>query len=493
MFSYENLCVHNLDYAHIIEFSSFEKMNEHGYATITIEIDESKRGEIENWNEGVPVTVYDKVSNHKLFAGILLEMKGYWKNSSYVIKMQLGSGTCLLDREKQFYSYQNKQKYCMLLNQILGQETKFFFRLTDKEVPGLLVQYEESDWEFIKRLSSHFGNCVVPEVNVDNEPYFYFGWENEENYGEIEPYDYCEKVDERFYHAKAFDKDTKKRDHLCYQIDSCEDYKIGGQVTYRGSTWYIEEKTTYLADGEIKFKYSLANKKSLQWQAAENPKLHGKEILGTVTGRKGEQLQVDLDMDKGEKKSQRSFYPWMPETGNLLYCMPEIGERVRLCFCNNHEDSAICINCARENKFPSKWIRKPGRKRFIVRKKRKLLLLKKKMELRSLNNRFSIKDKGGITITTGGVLQIQAGKEVYLEAPYLSVTADREITLVKEDLLTPTMIVLNGDFNARGGELLTEEKVWYGDPEIPEKVFDKGKDIDGTMDHQEILGVIARR
>lgn len=25
MFSYENLCVHNLDYAHIIEFSSFEK------------------------------------------------------------------------------------------------------------------------------------------------------------------------------------------------------------------------------------------------------------------------------------------------------------------------------------------------------------------------------------------------------------------------------------------------------------------------------------
>ena len=44
MFSYENLCVHNLDYAHIIEFSSFEKMNKHGYATITIEIDESKRG-----------------------------------------------------------------------------------------------------------------------------------------------------------------------------------------------------------------------------------------------------------------------------------------------------------------------------------------------------------------------------------------------------------------------------------------------------------------
>lgn len=493
MFYYENLCVHNLDYAHIIEFSSFEKMNEHGYATITIEIDESKRGEIENWNEGVPVTVYDKVSNHKLFAGILLEMKGYWKNSSYVIKMQLGSGTCLLDREKQFYSYQNKQKYCMLLNQILGQETKFFFRLTDKEVPGLLVQYEESDWEFIKRLSSHFGNCVVPEVNVDNEPYFYFGWENEENYGEIEPYDYCEKVDERFYHAKAFNKDVKKRNYLCYQIDSCEDYKIGGQVICHGSIWYIKEKNTYLVDGNIKFKYSLANKKSLQWQVTENLKLHGKEIIGTVTSCEGELLQVDLDMDKGDKTRGRFSYSWMPETGNLLYCMPEIGERVRLYFCNDHENSAICINCSREKKFNSKWVRKPERKRFIVHKKRKMMLLKKKLELKNWNNIFSIKDNGGISITTDGELKIQAGNEVYLESTYLSVTAEQEISLIKEDLLMPTMIILNGDFHAKGGELITDEKIWYGDQEIPEKVFDKGKDIDGTMDHQEILGVIARR
>ena len=96
-------------------------------------------------------------------------------------------------------------------------------------------------------------------------------------------------------------------------------------------------------------------------------------------------------------------------------------------------------------------------------------------------------------MTTDGGLRIQAGKEVYLEAPYLSVKADREIALVKEDLLTPTMIVLNGDLNAKGGDLITEEKIWYGDPKIPEKIFDKGKDIEETMDHQEILGVIARR
>lgn len=493
MFSYENLCIHNLRYAHIIDFSSFEKMNEHGYATITIEIHESKQDEMEKWNEWDPVTIYDRASNYKLFAGVLLDEKGFWKNSSYLMEMRLGSGTCLLDRKKQFYSYQNRQKYGLVLNQVLGQGAKVFLRVIDKEVPGLLVQYEESDWEFVKRLSSHFGNCVVPEVNVDNEPRFYFGWENEESYGDIEPFDYCERVDERFYHGKAFEKNAKKRDYLRYQIDSFENYKIGGHVKYRGSTWYIEEKITYLADGVMKFKYSLASKKSLQWQFAENPKLHGKEITGTVTGRKGEQLQVDLDMDKGEKKGQRFSYSWMPETGNLLYCMPEIGERVRLHFCDDHEGSAICINCSREIKSHLKWVRKPGRKRFIVRKKRKMLLLKKRLELRSLNNLFSIEDKGGISITTDGELKIQAGKEVYLEAPYLSVTADQEIALIKEDLLTPTMIVLNGDFNARGGELVTEAKIWYGDQEIPEKVFDKGKDMDRTMDHQEILGAIARR
>lgn len=493
MICYEDLCIQDLRYAHIIGFSSFEKMNEHGYAAITIETDEKGQGEIERWNDRDPVTVYDKVSGYRLFAGILLEVHGFWKDSRYLIEMRLGSGTCLLDREERSCSYQNIQGYRPLLGQVLGQRAIPFFRVEDKTVPGLLVQYEESDWAFVKRLSSHFGSCVVPEVNIDNEPRFYFGWESGESYGEIQAFDHGESVDEGFYHARAFDKDTKKRDYLCYQIDSYEDYRIGGQVKYQGGTWYIEEKTTYLADGIIQFKYSLASKKGLQWRSAENPKLHGKEITGTVTSRKGEQLQVDLDMDKGEKKGQRPFYPWMPETGDLLYCMPEVGERIRLYFCNDHEGSAICINCAREDDFRSKWVRKPGRKRFIVRKKRKLMLLKKKLELRSLGNRFSIKDKGGISITTDGGLQIQAGKEVYLEAPYLSVTADREIALVKEDLLTPTMIVLNGDLNAKGGELITEEKIWYGDQEIPEKVFDKGKDIDGTMDHQDILGAIARR
>ena len=115
------------------------------------------------------------------------------------------------------------------------------------------------------------------------------------------------------------------------------------------------------------------------------------------------------------------------------------------------------------------------------------------MELKNWNNIFSIKDNGGISITTDGELKIQAGNEVYLESTYLSVTAEQEISLIKEDLLMPTMIILNGDFHAKGGELITDEKIWYGDQEIPEKVFDKGKDIDGTMDHQEILGVIARR
>ena len=70
MFSYENLCIHNLRYAHIIDFSSFEKMNEHGYATITIEIHESKQDEMEKWNEWDPVTIYDRASNYKLFAGV---------------------------------------------------------------------------------------------------------------------------------------------------------------------------------------------------------------------------------------------------------------------------------------------------------------------------------------------------------------------------------------------------------------------------------------
>ena len=90
MFSYENLCVQDLDYAHIIDFSSCEKMNEHGYATVTIEIDEGKQDEMETVCRGPAGS-----------GGFLAEHQLCNRNAAWFRNLPAGSGKTLLFLSKQ--------------------------------------------------------------------------------------------------------------------------------------------------------------------------------------------------------------------------------------------------------------------------------------------------------------------------------------------------------------------------------------------------------
>ena len=42
----------------------------------------------------------------------------------------------------------------------------------------------------------------------------------------------------------------------------------------------------------------------------------------------GERVRVKFDMDREQDEESAYWYPWRPDMGNLMYCMPEKGERV---------------------------------------------------------------------------------------------------------------------------------------------------------------------
>ena len=61
-----------------------------------------------------------------------------------------------------------------------------------------------------------------------------------------------------------------------------------------------------------------------------NERLKGVRLKGTVRRAEMESIYIRLDMDKEEKADYP--WPWVPETGNLCYCIPEIGTEVMLYF-----------------------------------------------------------------------------------------------------------------------------------------------------------------
>ncbi len=56
-----------------------------------------------------------------------------------------------------------------------------------------------------------------------------------------------------------------------------------------------------------------------------------------------------MQMDEEQRKEEAYDFPWLPITGNLLYCMPEVGTKVALRFAEGKEEKPMVVYNLREN------------------------------------------------------------------------------------------------------------------------------------------------
>lgn len=70
-----------------------------------------------------------------------------------------------------------------------------------------------------------------------------------------------------------------------------------------------------------------------------NDIVSGMSLLGEVAKDDKEVVYVKLDIDEGEGGTYP--YPFRPETGNMMYCMPQVGTKVSLYFPNCDEKNAM--------------------------------------------------------------------------------------------------------------------------------------------------------
>ncbi len=56
------------------------------------------------------------------------------------------------------------------------------------------------------------------------------------------------------------------------------------------------------------------------WQSPE---------VGTVLDVKGEQVKLHLAIDKEQPKEKAHWFPFAPPTGNVMYCIPQVGTNAR--------------------------------------------------------------------------------------------------------------------------------------------------------------------
>ena len=283
-----------------------------------------------------------------LFSGYPEKVEIKKERGYRIADIQAVSGTILLDQKKSNRVFQKKVQTYMGIASTVTADTEHSACIlpgSDMRTGGTLIQYQETDWRFLKRMASQLGLPLVPDTSY-YYPRFYLGLPEGEKreLGEIISCDLC--FDGRYY-AVSGKCLVDREDFICYDVVTRTSLSLGDRVTYEGRELLVSRKKTELAGGEVIFTYRLAGN-SYTWVPWEdNPDYTGMSFVGSIVGTQGEQVEVAFDIDKSAAGGNR--YGFAPATGNLMYCMPQKGTKTALYIGNGDEAQGIATGCIRTN------------------------------------------------------------------------------------------------------------------------------------------------
>lgn len=113
-----------------------------------------------------PYTV-TTVEAKTLFAGIVTDFSFSTINDQKKLTLELATGSILMDEKKHFRSFQDpsatyEQIFKKIMTGYTGSNVSFSKPYQETE-GALILQYSETDWDFLKRLASRNNEFLVPD------------------------------------------------------------------------------------------------------------------------------------------------------------------------------------------------------------------------------------------------------------------------------------------------------------------------------------------
>lgn len=271
------------------------------------------------------------------------------------MEAKVKGGRCVLHLEALTESYQmdlvvknrSFQDIAMTSHQLVKKimepylQSQILFSIEDKELNQIVVQYQETDWEFLNRILSSYGTSAYIAGNKQGI-YLRAGlMETEEDANwDLLPYT---------LQRDTAPRNTKKelKGQICYQVEAYEIFPLGERVLYRGKELYIGKIERFLQQGLLISRYYLYFAEGLEVTKYHNRFLGGVSINGEVTAVSRNQLQAQLETDALVDYKKKYFFPFSTVAaspdGSGWYCMPKKGDRVRIFFPTSDESEGYAI------------------------------------------------------------------------------------------------------------------------------------------------------
>ncbi len=438
----------------ILELELRKKANEHASLRVRGVLKEGEEDRMvhEDWDER-PIKLTE--DGTPLFCGVALEVGTVCENGIWYLEAEAVSWTVKLDREMKKRSFQEHGlSYNSIVSQ-LAQEAAGTAKCNapEKKVENLLLEYRETDWEFLKRLASHSGSVLVADAAA-SQPSFSFGVEEGKEYqdeaGEEGDFAVKKKV-ARYRRLSQEEFPFQETDAVEYTLKTDHaTLDVGDMVRRKGQALYVREVCLRLIGSVSTCSYSLTTKAGLSTEKMCHPHISGLTLDGAVLKAEGDTVRVHLSIDKSQDVG--TAYPFPYATGYTAeghtgwYVMPEEGDTVQIVFPTEDENEAYAVQAVRRDDTEKtsdprvKYLRTADGKEIKLDKDEILITANDNLTFVKINKNSGVeiitdkqvlvKSDGNITVTSGGAVSMSSAGDFSIHAgKNLSVTAADSATV----------------------------------------------------------------
>lgn len=471
--------IKGIDYQTIDEIIINKSVNEHGSAIIKCTTDMTSLKDIISSEDGmswVSIMIGEAEggkATDAIFAGVVDTISLEACDSLEKIKkvtVKLIGGSYLLDVKKEIYTYQKDDtKISEIKNKIKENAKKNFTKLnlkinngkdikdSDKPESEMLVQYLETDYEFLKRCASINNQPLITVIdsndgiNVDVNIGLMSGGKS----GSIDTKLYKEEKNLKaaLIAEKLGIENVNEKDYQMVEVRTREYFDLGSQVDIDGKSLYVysseskfgiktkEDKALWIDSNDTSEHtssvfyhiYKLAEEKRFKVPRQYNEKMIGVSLNAKVSKVNKDKLEIECECD-GKKSNTPKEFPYATvyssKDGTGWYCMPEVDDEIRLYLPTEDEEDAYVISAVH---LEGAELRNNPDVKFIMNKYKKEVRFEEKTIKITNNNGMEIviDDDKGISITSDKDISISGSKDVTLlsKSGEMHFSGEKEISL----------------------------------------------------------------
>lgn len=413
--TYDSIGVSGVRFKKILSLSIRHNINEHGIATIRGEVDSvTGQEDAARLTDTSLIQITTTAENQPpcLFSGVVLSTKLSCENDYMILEVVIASTSYLLDIKKNNRSFQNTAiTYQELFTQTLNGNGTVEMNVTDKVTGTIVMQYNETDWEFILRLASRFHTSVIVDV-TSSTPKIIIGMPSS-----------VKTISKSFLLGCATQNNTSGTiSDIQTSVSEGVSFEYGFVGDKFADCGMIVKVYAELENGILKCTYGYGTVSLFRVPTEKkNTQVAGRMFIGKVEEVSADKVKVHLTDIDAEYDTGGSY--WFPYStayssgdGSGFYCMPAVDDQVRVFFPTENESDAFAassVNVAPpENPLHKIWKNSYGKEILMTPEGVKITC-------QGTSIYIELSDAEGITIHSDKQVKVTSKEKVKIESDNL--------------------------------------------------------------------------